>query len=242
MMRLGRVAGGSTVAAVVVAVWVTLPGLSLAQRTKAQPRSSSSSSSSKNESRKERASGVITKVERVKSGATPGSTIRKEAEAGRERAATHRLTINTNAVWRDWARDQAQMQDRGSARKDAAKGDNSVAAKGEPVDANSLVVVDVGPETRIETRFRSPDDETSKGSRTPEAVGGDGEKSDGRRKPAAKAVRFRVSDLKPGLFVEVDFRHVTAQNPASTVAVIRPIGGPDASPKAGSIDASKSEK
>jgi len=40
-----------------------------------------------------------------------------------------------------------------------------------------------------------------------------------------------VGDLKPGLFVEAEFRHVTAQNPASVVTVIRPIGGPDTSAK-----------
>lgn len=237
-MRLGRVARGTSVAVVVAASWAVVPALVQAQQGKSPL---TNSPKFKADTRKERASGVITKVERVTKGAAAGSTIRKETDAGRNHAATHRLTINTNAVWRDWARDQAQMQDRGSARKDAAKGDNSVATKGEPVDANSLVVVDIGPETRIETRFRSPDDETTKGARTPDAVGGEDRKSDGRRKPAADAVHFRASDLKAGLFVEVDFRHVTAQNPASSVTVIRPIGGPDASPKAGSIDAPKSK-
>ena len=40
-----------------------------------------------------------------------------------------------------------------------------------------------------------------------------------------------MGDLKPGLFVEVEYRHVTAQNPASVVTVIRPLGGPDTSAK-----------
>ena len=48
----------------------------------------------------------------------------------------------------------------------------------------------------------------------------------GKSKSAEKGPRFGVGDLKPGLFVEAEYRHVTAQNPASVVTVIRPIGGP----------------
>ena len=66
----------------------------------------------------------------------------------------------------------------------------------------------------VETRFRPLDDETSKGTKQPE-----GAKSSGS---AAKPVQFKLDDLKSGLFVEVDYKHVTAQNAASTVTVIRP--------------------
>jgi hypothetical protein len=177
----------------------------------------------------ERASGVIVKVERVAQGVTPspqsptipGSTV----GAGLVRPWTYRLTINTNAVWRDWARDQAAANDAGPPRKDAAKGDESVATKGEPAGRNSLVVVDVGPETRVETRFRSADEEADKGKNTPDAA-----RSSDRgagRSLSAKPVQFRADDLQPGLFVEVDFHHLPAQNPASSVSVIRPIGGPN---------------
>jgi hypothetical protein len=148
----------------------------------------------------QRASGVILKVERA---------------AGRQT----RLTINTNAVWRDWSRDQAKVNDTGPAKKDAARGENSVATIGEPADKNSLVVVDVVPDTRVETRFRSPEVESSKGSKEPA-------KTDSQRSSSAKPVQFRDEDLNPGLFVEVDFSHSNARNPASTVLVIRPIGGP----------------
>jgi hypothetical protein len=184
----------------------------------------------------ERASGVILKVEAVKKGVTPGSTIEREAKAGRERPVTHRLTVNTNAVWRDWARDQAKVQDNGPPGRDAKQGANSVATKGEPADANNVVVVDIGPETKVETRFRSPLDETSKGSTVPETARSDNASGSGARRDSARPVQFRAEDLKPGLFVEVDFRHSTAQNVASTVTVIRPIQSGDTgsgSPKSG---------
>jgi hypothetical protein len=174
----------------------------------------------------ERASGVIVKVERLPGAANPaapGGT----APAG----AVYRLTVNTNDVWRDWARDQARFTDRGPAATDAARGVNSVATAGEPVDRNNLVVVDVGPETRVETRFRSPDDETSRGTTMPEATRLSG--GAGGRVQAAKPVQFRADDLKPGLFVEVDFKQAAPRDRASTVAVIRPIGGPETPPDAG---------
>ena len=226
-MRIGRVTRGGAVASLAAAALVAISGLASAQEsaTKGRP-------STKGTSAAERASGVIVKVEPVKKGVTPGDTIEKESKAGRTRPWTHRLSINTNAVWRDWARDQAQVNDRGPARKDAAKGDNSVATKGEPADANSLVLVDIGPDTKIETRFRAPDDETSKGEKTPAAATSKDEPKGGVRAKGS-AVRFRAEDLKPGLFVEVEFRHITAQNPASVVTVIRPVEAAEPSNKTG---------
>ena len=50
------------------------------------------------------------------------------------------------------------------------------------------------------------------------------------RHDPAKPTHFAANDLKPGLFVEVDFRHVTAQNPVSSLTVIRPIEDIDARP------------
>ncbi len=206
-MHFGRISRAAGVASMAVAACVAVSLDAVAQKAKTR-KGPGSSSPSKASSPKERASGVILKVEAVKGG-----------DAGKE---THRLTINTDAVWRDWARDQSQVKDPGSPKKDATKGQNSVATAGEPADANSVVVVDIRPDTRVETRFRAPDDETGKGSTTPETAGTDkkGAKPD-------NVVRFRADDLKPGLFVEVDYRHVSAGNPASSVAVIRPIGGPD---------------
>lgn len=198
-------------------------------------RSKEKSGSAKTSRRQERAAGVIIKVEPVVKGAAPGSTIEKEPKAGKARATTHRLTINMDVVWRDWSRDQAKSTDTGPAKADAEKGANSVATLGEPVDRNNLVVVDVGPETKVETRFRSPGDETNRGSKTPAAARG--EKAKDSDASSARPVRFRAEDLKPGLFVEVDYRHATARNPASTVTVIRPIGGPNAPARSGAAAA-----
>ena len=144
-----------------------------------------------------------------------------------------RLSINTNAVWRDWARDQAQARDEGSPKKDAAKGANSIATKGQPADENSLVMVEVASGTKVETRFRSPTDETTKGVTTPEKVKSD-ESTTSNVKPTGKPVQFRAEDLLPGLFVEAEFRPSGSQdkNTASTVTVIRPISVLNSSPPA----------
>jgi len=179
----------------------------------------------------ERASGVIVKVEPVTKGATTGSTIDKESKAGREQPRTLRLTINTAAVWRDWARDQATSTASESPRKAAETGAKSV-AKGEPETKETLVVVDVGPDSKIETRFRTPTDESSKGATTPGAAKNpdtgsrpDDQAGAPKSSSSGKPAQYAASDLKPGLFVEVDFRHMRAQNVASTLAVIRPVGG-----------------
>ncbi len=228
--------GRRTVLSLATATLVAASGLGLAQEGKGKAKSSSPKGSAS----AERASGVIIKAEPVTKGATPGSTITDEAKKGRQVPSSVRLTINTAAVWRDWARDQATEDVSKSAKTDADEGKNSVATLGQPVSPDTTVLVDVGPDTRVETRFRSPTDETSKGASTPdEAREEDDSTSDaarsksrvGKTKSAEKGPRFGVADLKPGLFVEVDFRHVATQNPASVVTVIRPLGGPDTSAK-----------
>ena len=227
-MTLVRPTRPAALAATAGLAWLLASNPVSAQKADTRPdsRKSATASPAKAADKDERASGVILKVEKVTKGATEGSTIAREAEAGRMKPGTYRLTINTNAVWRDWARDQAMVKDNGPARKDAAKGAESVATKGEPADKNSIVVVDLIPETKVDTRFRASDDESSRGAKTPEAAAGEpaGKKN---ASSAAKPVMFKAEDLKPGLFVEVDFRHVPVQNPASMVTVIRPIGGPD---------------
>jgi len=239
-MRFGRTFHAAAAAAL-AAVWTVSPAFGQSKADeKRQSQPGRSPESLRALARNERVSGVIVKVEHFVKGASPGSTIEREAVAGRNHPVTYRLTVNTNAVWRDWARDQARMQDSGPAKKDARRGENSVATAGEPADRNSLVVVDIGPETKIDTRFRAADDETGKGSKSPEAVVGKDAGRTGRS--SAKPVQFRTSDLKPGLFVEVDFRHVTAQNPASAVAVIRPIGGPASPARTEAAGTTKSSK
>jgi hypothetical protein len=230
--------GRRTVLSLATAALVAASGLCLAQEGKVKAKSGESKGSPP----AERASGVIVKVEPVTKGATPGSTITDEAKKGRQVPSTVRLTINTAAVWRDWARDQATEDVTKSARKDAEKGQNSVATKGQPTTPDTTVMVDVGPDTRVETRFRSPTDETSKGAATPEEAREEDEGTSDAAKSKSRAgksaskekeegPRFGVGDLKPGLFVEAEYRHLTAQNPASVVTVIRPLGGPDTSAK-----------
>ncbi len=236
--------GRRTVLSLATATLVAASGLGLAQEGKGKAKSSSPKGSAS----AERASGVIIKAEPVTKGATPGSTITDEAKKGRQAPRSVRLTINTAVVWRDWARDQATEDVTKSAKKDAEEGVNSIATLGQPVSADTTVLVDVGPDTRVETRFRSPTDETSKGATTPEGAREEDDSSSdaaksksraGKTKSAEKGPRFGVGDLKPGLFVEAEFRHVAAQNPASVVTVIRPIGGPDTSAKEAAPESKK---
>jgi len=141
----------------------------------------------------ERASGVIIKAEPVAASRAKGNG-----------AGAVRLTINTSAVWRDWARDQATPNANQSPRKAAERGANSVATKGEPETKDDLVVIQVVPESRVETRFRTLLDETSKGAPTPDQARADAGQKDpagGAKTRVAKPVRFTAADLKPGLFI-----------------------------------------
>ena len=168
-----------------------IAGHSLADEPKVKPASKDA----------QRASGVIVKAEKAK-----------------DQAGKLILTINTAAVWRDWVRDQATESARQSPRKDARDGAESIATKGEPRDKDTLVKVEVAKDSRVETRFRAPDDETTKGTKTPD---GSGDASAQRQ--SGKPTQFRIDDLKSGLFIEADFRRQDGCNVASAVAVIRPI-------------------
>jgi len=223
-MSLGLFARIKMVATVATVVLVGASGVGLGQQKK------DAAAPAKGEpSRAERVSGVILKVEKVAKEGAAGS------KAGKEKAesALLRLSVNTNDVWRDWARDQASVRDQGTPKKDAAKGESSIATKGQPADENSVVVIEVTAGTRVETRFRSPTDETSKGVTAPEKVKSD-EATKSTITPTGNPVQFRAEDLLPGLFVEVDFRESGPQagNSASIVTVIRPISVLNSSPAA----------
>jgi len=196
----------------------------------------------------ERAAGVIVKAEAIRKGAGSRSDV-VEKEKGE--APRQRLTINTAAVWRDWVRDQAGQDLNASPRTQAERGANSVATKGEPRSEDTEVVVDIGPNTKVDTRFRESSDETSKGGRTPaeareasedpateKGKGGDAASREKMRSKGARVARFQAEDLKPGLFVEVDFSHRDGRNVATTVTVIRPLGGPD-TPDTSPVDEGK---
>jgi len=185
---------------------------------------------------RQRASGVIIKAEPIRKGAgSRPDDVRKD----RGRSPMQRLTINTAAVWRDWVRDQAGQDLNASPRAQAERGANSVATRGEPRSEDTEVVIDIGPNTKIDTLFRASTDETNKGSRTPaeareageDPASGKGKGDSSTHEKAAskgpKGTRFMAEDLKPGLFVEIDYASQDARNLAATVAVIRPIGGPD---------------
>lgn len=173
--------------------------------------------------RAERASGVIVKVE-------PVAKLSKDAK--QDQAHLVRLTINTNAIWSDWARDQVTANGNQTPRKAAEKGAKSVATKGEPETKDSLVVVALTPASKVETRFRTLTDEASKGAKTP-----GGARSENGDSPKSKNVplpHFSASDLRPGLFVEIDYRRQEGADHASTVTVIRPVsdkGAPTESSK-----------
>ncbi len=193
--------------ALVACVFVATAGASLAQ----EPSSAKSKTKPK-EDAVQMGSGVILKVE----------PIRKEGESEDKAPSRCKITINTAAVWADYARDTADF----SAKPNAKKGENSVATKGEPVLESALIVAEVEPSTHLALRYRSSTDESDKGSRTiekaekkdgsPESnqAGKDGEKT--------RAPKIHMADIKPGLFVEIEAK----KGKANRLIVLKPVGGP----------------
>jgi hypothetical protein len=172
----------------------------------------------------ERITGVILKVVPI-----PRDGDKSDAAGEHAKPRAFRVTINSAILWSDWARDQSNLSLNASPRREAAAGANSVAAKGDPRSPETLVVVDLEPESKIETRFRALGDETTKGGSSPEtAKGGSGRRQGDVRRNAAKPTRFTAADIRKGLFVEVDFHRAKAKNVASTVSVIRPLNPADA--------------
>ena len=184
----------------------------------------------------DRASGTIARIE--------------PAERGdKDTNRAWKLTLNSDVVWRDFVRDQAADPARvartGTA-KAAAKGRESVATEGHPKDDQLMVTVLVDTETEISMRYRSSTDAIGEGSATPEGASraeaagdnesgrkgsDDADRSDSKsRRQALKARSLEARELKPGLWVEIDFRHGDKQNKARRVMVMRPVGGPDTPP------------
>ena len=145
---------------------------------------------------------------------------------------TLRLTINSAAVWRDWVRDQASAEPK-STRKAASDGQKSIATSGEPQSADTLVVVELAPDAKIETRYRSSTDELSEGSKSPEKAAAveaandpaDTSKPKSETRANSKTPTFKLEDLKPGLYVEVTLRRDSKAELATLVRVMRPVGG-----------------
>ena len=163
----------------------------------------------------ERTSGVIAKVEAD----APGKL--------------RRLTIKTDAIWADWARDQASKGAGGSLAKAAAKGEQGIAAEGEPSSPDDRTVVEVAADAKLEVRYRSPTDETNSGSATPAEAAERAEADPAVAKPptAGTPKPVKPEELKPGLFVEVEYAKVDGKNRVKRLIVVRPVGGAQSSPK-----------
>jgi hypothetical protein len=186
--------------------------------------------------RAEKTSGVIAKVIGVGSGDS----------GARE---SWKLSINTDVVWRDFVRDQATdpaKAARTGTTKAAIKGRQSVATEGHPQGGQMVVTVNLDPQTEITMRYRSATDAIGEGSATPEGAGKAETASDnasGRKGAGAtdsdreskrqtlKARKLDPKELKPGLWVEVEYRQDAKQKQvARRVTIMRPVGGPDTSP------------
>jgi len=225
------------VLAVVAGALVAITGLTQAQdenAKSAEPRESAGQDA-KGPASSERDSGVILKVE----------TIAKEGKGhsgkGRHHHAGTRVTINTAVPWSDWVRDQAVAPAEASsegAKAETKKGEgDSVATEGQPVSPDTIVVVEITPATKVETRYRSSTDQVTEGSPSPEGAG-DVEKSTDPaegKKPGAhhrkdhqtKAERAEARHLKPRQFVDVEYTEVDGHNHASRIIILKPIGGPN---------------
>jgi len=178
------------------------------------------------------ASGVIVKSEPVTKGDSSAKGSDPASKDAKPAPRSVRLTVNTAAVWRDWVRDQATATPK-SPSQAASDGNKSVATAGEPVSADTLVVVELTPETKVETRYRSATDELSEGGKTPqdaakaEAATDPADTSNAKSPPSSspKQPTFKADDLKPGLFVEVTFGSAQNKDRATLIRVMRPIGG-----------------
>jgi len=181
----------------------------------------------------EKVSGVILKVQPAAEGAKGGKD-------------SWKLVINTDVVWRDFVRDQATEPAKAAAtgtEKAARKGKESVATEGHPRDADLVFSVVVDPRTEITMRYRSSTDSIGEGSPTAEGAakaeaiastpsgGKTAEAPAGTQTQSPKARALDPSELKPGLWVDVDFRKAGDRNQARRVTVMRPVGGADTPPE-----------
>ena len=185
---------------------------------------------------REKASGVILKVERAAGG-----------DAAKKSSWT--MSLNTDVVWCDFVarpgRRSAEGRQDGTA-KAAAKGRDSVATKGHPKSDPLLITVDIDPQTEITVRYRSSTDAIGEGATRPEgAVPRPRRPTRGTGRPKTSSPTSRPGtgrgtpkprtlepmELKPGLWVDVEFREEGGQQRARRVMVMRPVGGPDTSPE-----------
>ncbi len=211
------------------ATLVLVSASALAQSDKSEAKTAKST---KPADKVQTASGVIVKVEPMTKGDSSTKVSDPTSKDSKEQPRSVRLTINTAAVWRDWVRDQATATPK-SPQQAANDGNKSIATSGQPESADTLVVVEVTPETKVETRYRSATDEISEGGKTPQDAAkaetandpADTSHAKGTPRSNAKPPSFRAEDLKSGLFVEVTFGSDRVKDRASVIRVMRPVGG-----------------
>ena len=147
--------------------------------------------------------GVIVKVEPV--------------EKGKDRV---RITVNSAAVWRDYVRDSATAKGE-STEKSAKKGDESVATKGQPESEDDLTTIEVGPGSKVETRYRLAIDERTLGAPTVEGARKLADPETAEPKEAGKALP--MGKLKAGLFVHLHYHRGDKRDEADRVVVLEPV-------------------
>lgn len=166
----------------------------------------------KDASKNQKVEGVVVKAEPVGSG--NGRRVR--------------LTLNTAAVWRDYARDTALDNDKGESTRDAAKkGDDSVAAEGQPRDEDTLVTVEVNADTPAHKRFRAEMDAATLGAPSIEAAKRAVEEPSEER-PVKGGEPVKLKDLRRGLFVAVGYEKTEQSNRADWLVVLVPVRDDDA--------------
>ena len=120
-----------------------------------------------------------------------------------------------------------------------------MATEGHPRDEKMLVTVNIDPQTEITMRYRSSTDEISEGAPSPKGASKAEDATDtssktkpaqtpalpGTRRQAPKARVLEPMELKPGHWIDVEFRRGDKENQARRVMVMRPVGGPDTAPE-----------
>lgn len=226
-------------------VWMSLAalGLSPVGYVLAQDRSAAKPNAKKNEGGElQRVEGVILQAKPFSIHAADSAEVDDaDPEKGRP-ALRYRLTINTEIPWSDYVRDEAvnPAKAKKEGKKDPApKTKESVAIEGQPEAPPNETFVDISPATKIELRYRSSTDESDDGAPTVEAAEAlqrdPSEKAKGDEKTkriAAKPVAVAPKDLRVGQYVIVEYQRGTAENPATKIIVLRPVGGADTSAQA----------
>ena len=170
-----------------------------------------STSSNRKNANTGKTSGVIVKVEPVEHG----------DQAGKR---SWRVTVNTDVVWRDFvprpgcrsveSRQNRDVDSRGQGEEIGGHRGTSRAIEG------MLTTVNLDPRPRSRCVYRSSTDEISEGAATPEGASRAEDATDtssktrtaqtparpGARRQALKARVLEPMELKPGLWIDVEFR------------------------------------